>query len=126
MDAISIAPLIRWGILSAYFLVLGVLSVYGVHRWYLLHLYRRNRNRAPRPPRHYEELPVLTVQLPLYNEIYVVERLVGEQAVVVDGRVLTSRGAGTAVEFGLALVAAMVGQEQADAVAASIHFTEGR
>ena len=49
-----------------------------------------------------------------------------EQAVVVDGRVLTSRGAGTAVEFGLALVAAMVGQEQADAVAASIHFTEGR
>jgi 4-methyl-5(b-hydroxyethyl)-thiazole monophosphate biosynthesis len=45
-----------------------------------------------------------------------------EQAVVVDGRVLTSRGAGTAVEFGLALVAVLVGQEQADAVAASIHF----
>jgi len=49
-----------------------------------------------------------------------------EQAVVVDGRVLTSRGAGTAVEFGLALVAALVGQEQADRVAASIHFGEGR
>jgi 4-methyl-5(b-hydroxyethyl)-thiazole monophosphate biosynthesis len=49
-----------------------------------------------------------------------------EQAVVFDGRVLTSRGAGTAVEFGLALVAALVGQEQADAVAASIHFREGR
>ena len=49
-----------------------------------------------------------------------------EQAVVVDGRVLTSRGAGTAVEFGLALVAVLVGQEQADAVAASIHFGEGQ
>jgi 4-methyl-5(b-hydroxyethyl)-thiazole monophosphate biosynthesis len=49
-----------------------------------------------------------------------------EQAVVVDGKVLTSRGAGTAVEFGLALVAALLGQEQADAVAASIHFGEER
>jgi 4-methyl-5(b-hydroxyethyl)-thiazole monophosphate biosynthesis len=49
-----------------------------------------------------------------------------EQAVVVDGRVLTSRGAGTAVEFGLALVAALVGQEQADVVAASIHFTDDK
>jgi 4-methyl-5(b-hydroxyethyl)-thiazole monophosphate biosynthesis len=49
-----------------------------------------------------------------------------EQAVVVDGRVLTSRGAGMAVEFGLALVAALVGQEQADTVAASIHFGEKR
>jgi len=48
-----------------------------------------------------------------------------EQAVVVDGKVLTSRGAGTAVEFGLALIAALAGQEQADSVAASIHFTEG-
>jgi 4-methyl-5(b-hydroxyethyl)-thiazole monophosphate biosynthesis len=49
-----------------------------------------------------------------------------EQAVVVDGRVLTSRGAGTAVEFALALVAMLVGQEQADAVAASIHFGGGQ
>jgi 4-methyl-5(b-hydroxyethyl)-thiazole monophosphate biosynthesis len=49
-----------------------------------------------------------------------------EQAVVVDGRVLTSRGAGTAVEFALALVAVLVGQEQADAVAASIHFGGGQ
>jgi 4-methyl-5(b-hydroxyethyl)-thiazole monophosphate biosynthesis len=48
-----------------------------------------------------------------------------EQAVVIDGRVLTSRGAGTAVQFALALVAALLGQAPADAVAASIHFGEG-
>lgn len=48
------------------------------------------------------------------------------QAVVVDGKILTSRGAGTAVEFGLALVAALLGQDQADTVAASIHFGETR
>jgi 4-methyl-5(b-hydroxyethyl)-thiazole monophosphate biosynthesis len=43
-------------------------------------------------------------------------------AVVVDGQVITSRGAGTAVHFGLALAAALVGQDTADEVAASIHF----
>lgn len=44
------------------------------------------------------------------------------QAVVVDGQVITSRGAGTAIHFGLALAAALVGKETADKVAASIHF----
>lgn len=45
-----------------------------------------------------------------------------QQAVIVDGKVVTSRGAGTAIEFALALVAALVGQEDADQVADSIHF----
>lgn len=43
------------------------------------------------------------------------------QAVVVDGRILTSRGAGTAVHFGLALVEALVGKAMADKLAESIH-----
>lgn len=47
--------------------------------------------------------------------------LVTTQAVVVDGRLLTSRGAGTAVHFGLALVEALVGKATADQIAESIH-----
>jgi protein deglycase len=44
------------------------------------------------------------------------------QAVVVDGNLITSRGAGTAVQFGLALAAALIGNAKADEVADSIHF----
>ena len=46
-------------------------------------------------------------------------RLGGER-VVVDGRILTSRGAGTALDFGLAVVGALFGAEKADAIAGSI------
>jgi len=44
-----------------------------------------------------------------------------QQAVVVDGKIITSRGAGTALEFGLALVLALAGEAAAQAVAESIH-----
>jgi 4-methyl-5(b-hydroxyethyl)-thiazole monophosphate biosynthesis len=46
--------------------------------------------------------------------------LLADQRVVRDGNILTSRGAGTALDFGLALVACLVGQDQADKVAHSI------
>lgn len=42
------------------------------------------------------------------------------QAVVVDGNLITSQGAGTATQFGLALIAHLVSQKVADEVAASI------
>jgi 4-methyl-5(b-hydroxyethyl)-thiazole monophosphate biosynthesis len=40
--------------------------------------------------------------------------------VVVDGNLITSQGAGTATQFGLALIAHLVSQKVADEVAASI------
>lgn len=43
------------------------------------------------------------------------------EPVVVDGNLITSRGAGTGVAFGLALVAALVSDEAAQEVARSIH-----
>lgn len=46
--------------------------------------------------------------------------LLAEERVVVDGKIITSRGAGTAVDFGLAVVAALCGEAAANAVSQSI------
>ncbi|HEY3171078.1 MAG TPA: glycosyltransferase [Thermoanaerobaculia bacterium] len=64
------------GTLISYYVVLSLLAVYGAHRAFLVHLYYRHRGNDPRPAGSLERLPVVTVQLPLYNEVYVVERLV--------------------------------------------------
>jgi 4-methyl-5(b-hydroxyethyl)-thiazole monophosphate biosynthesis len=44
-----------------------------------------------------------------------------EQAVVIDSKIITSRGAGTAVEFGLSLVELLRGSEVASTIRESIH-----
>jgi 4-methyl-5(b-hydroxyethyl)-thiazole monophosphate biosynthesis len=46
--------------------------------------------------------------------------LLGDERVVRDAHLLTSRGAGTALDFGLALVAALVSPERSAEIAASI------
>ncbi|MEJ7714154.1 MAG: glycosyltransferase [Pyrinomonadaceae bacterium] len=60
-----------------YFLILGVLAVYGAYRIKQVIDFWRYRKIKPRPARLYaeHELPLVTVQLPLFNEVYVVERL---------------------------------------------------
>lgn len=45
-----------------------------------------------------------------------------EESVVEDGLLMTSRGAGTAVEFGLALVRRLFGEEKARTIGQSIHW----
>src|SRR3982074_1187505 len=62
--------------LAAYFFVLIILAVYGWHRYYLVYLYMWNRDREPKPGPALSPLPVVTVQLPLYNEMYVADRLI--------------------------------------------------
>src|ERR1043166_2238062 len=60
---------------ACYLIVLIGLSAYGIHRYFIIYLYLKNRKRPPAPERHFERLPVVTVQLPIFNEIYVAERL---------------------------------------------------
>src|SRR4051794_27015147 len=62
-------------VLGIYYLALGVLAVYGAHRFYLVRLRRRHAGThavAPAP----ERWPSLTVQLPLFNEPNVAARLI--------------------------------------------------
>jgi len=78
----NISPLYRldlfdWTVLALYFGLLGFLSIYGVYRIKQVVDFWRYRHSAPVPKRTLSEaeLPRVTVQLPLFNELYVVERL---------------------------------------------------
>src|SRR5580765_4144365 len=62
--------------LAAYFFVLIVLAIYGWHRYYLVYLYMRYKDKEPKAGPPLDPLPVVTVQLPLYNEMYVADRLI--------------------------------------------------
>ena len=64
---------IIWGI--SYLVVLIGLSVFGLHRYAIVYLFLKNRKNIPSPLSEFRELPAVTVQLPIYNEYYVVERL---------------------------------------------------
>ena len=52
--------------------------------------------------------------------------LVTGQETISEGQLITSRGAGTAVSFGLALIAALCGSEQAESIRQSIHAPSSR
>jgi cellulose synthase/poly-beta-1,6-N-acetylglucosamine synthase-like glycosyltransferase len=62
-------------LVGTYLAVLLILAFYGFHRSVLVFLYYRHRKNKPRPAGVFADLPAVTVQLPLFNEMYVVERL---------------------------------------------------
>ena len=64
-------------LLIPYFIVLVILAFYGVHRYQLVWLYyRHRRNATGEPAARFAALPRVTVQLPIFNEQYVVDRLI--------------------------------------------------
>jgi cellulose synthase/poly-beta-1,6-N-acetylglucosamine synthase-like glycosyltransferase len=79
----NISPLYKldsfdWIILLAYFSILFLLAIYGAYRIKQVVDFWRYKKFVPEPAARYAEadLPNITVQLPLFNELYVVERLV--------------------------------------------------
>jgi cellulose synthase/poly-beta-1,6-N-acetylglucosamine synthase-like glycosyltransferase len=62
--------------LAAYFFVLIILAIYGWHRYYLVYLYMKYRDMGPTARPFLDPAPVVTIQLPLYNEMYVADRLI--------------------------------------------------
>ena len=64
-------------LLIPYFIVLILLAAYGMHRYQLVYLYYKHRkNKVTDPESHFDELPQVTIQLPIFNEQYVIDRLV--------------------------------------------------
>ena len=73
-------------LLGLYFTILVCLSVFGLHRCYLVYLYTKYRRPVSEAAdaetgscsdsTRSADVPFVTVQLPIYNEMYVVDRLV--------------------------------------------------
>jgi cellulose synthase/poly-beta-1,6-N-acetylglucosamine synthase-like glycosyltransferase len=64
-------------LLIPYFTVLIILASYGIHRYVLVYLYYKHRkNRSEAPEQQFADLPRVTVQLPIFNEQFVIDRLV--------------------------------------------------
>lgn len=61
--------------LLCYVLVFAGLSAFGAHRLRILWLYWRHRRQEPPPAGRFDTLPVVTVQLPVFNEVLVMPRL---------------------------------------------------
>ena len=78
--------LYRWNafdtaLLIPYFIVMVILAFYGIHRYQLVWLYYRNKGKEARwsePAARFDEgeLPFVTIQLPIFNEQFVIDRLV--------------------------------------------------
>jgi cellulose synthase/poly-beta-1,6-N-acetylglucosamine synthase-like glycosyltransferase len=72
----------RWNwfdaaVLLPYFAVMIILAMYGVHRYTMCYLYFKYRkNYNPNPLNTFDELPRVTVQLPIFNEQFVIDRLI--------------------------------------------------
>jgi cellulose synthase/poly-beta-1,6-N-acetylglucosamine synthase-like glycosyltransferase len=65
-----------WLILVPYFTFLTILAIYGAHRFLVVYGYLKTRKRIPQePPSRFEQLPRVTIQLPLFNERNVVDQL---------------------------------------------------
>ncbi|MEZ6190859.1 MAG: hypothetical protein R3C45_06150 [Phycisphaerales bacterium] len=69
-------PALVWLVTGLYLGLMALIGVYGLHRYRLVFLYGRHRRIRPRPGVRYDQLPLVTVQLPMFNEGAVVHRII--------------------------------------------------
>ncbi len=69
-------------VITLYLMVLTILGIYGFHRAHLVYLFWRHRGNVITPPTEFVELPLVTIQLPMFNELYVAERLLDSVALI--------------------------------------------
>ena len=63
-------------IIGTYFVSLTILFLFGSSGFVMIYYYMKHRNKTPHRPSPLATFPVVTIQLPLYNEFYVIERLI--------------------------------------------------
>jgi cellulose synthase/poly-beta-1,6-N-acetylglucosamine synthase-like glycosyltransferase len=68
--------LLQYSLTTLYIAILCAVAVYGLHRYILVYLYLKHRNDIYQPKTTFGELPKITVQLPMFNEDTVAERII--------------------------------------------------
>lgn len=63
-------------LVGCYFLILCTVAFYGLHRYILVYLYIKHRDNCYVPKSSFTEMPRVTVQLPMFNEDSVAERVI--------------------------------------------------
>ena len=61
---------------ASYLTVTVGLALYGFHRLVIVYLYLKHSREKPSPLKKFEDLPLVTIQLPVFNEKHVVDRLI--------------------------------------------------
>jgi cellulose synthase/poly-beta-1,6-N-acetylglucosamine synthase-like glycosyltransferase len=64
-------------LLTIYFIALTILFGFGIHGIVLLYYYRKTKLQDTQEVEQKGDWPLVTIQLPMFNELYVVERLIG-------------------------------------------------
>src|SRR6266498_4638730 len=68
--------LFKHALVALYVVVLCTVAFYGMHRYILVYLYLKHRHNAYQPKGRFSDLPRVTVQLPMFNEDVVAERVI--------------------------------------------------
>lgn len=63
-------------VLIGYFVSLSILFVFGLHGFVMMYYHRKYGHKNPVPDADFKSDKHVTIQLPLYNEMYVIERLI--------------------------------------------------
>src|SRR5688572_19964531 len=63
-------------LVAVYLAILSAVAMFGFHRYVLVYLYLKHRHDGYQPKGKFEELPKVTVQLPMFNEDFVAERII--------------------------------------------------
>ncbi len=63
-------------VMGVYCTLLVIVASFGFHRWQMLYLYYKHKKNASKYKSCFRELPTVTIQLPMYNELYVAQRVI--------------------------------------------------
>src|SRR3954467_7849296 len=74
--------LLQYSLTSLYIAILWAVAIYGLHRYILVYLYLKHRKDVYEPKGTFDSLPKVTVQLPMYNEASVAERIIKHSCLI--------------------------------------------
>ncbi len=70
------SSVLEYSILAVYFVALLILMIFGAHGFVMVYYFKKHRGLQGIRLKPLPRMPAVTVQLPIFNELYVVERLI--------------------------------------------------